>query len=602
MGETMRISRLAVLALTLPASAPPHPAELAYRVRVDANALSRIDVTLRIPDAPGTVRLAMAAHPEYDDRFWRQVVDLGAERGGRPVPVVREDSALWRIAGGAGALTVHYAIALPPAESPRGAWHAFLTPTGGLIGGPHTFMYLVGGESRPSRVVLDLPAGWRAATGLRNGAVPSEFTAADAGTLIDSPILVGQLSLWPFDAAGIPHRIAYWRLPDAAPFDTVAFAGNLRRLATTAIGFFGSAPYPDYAFLLQDGAWGGLEHATSVTLGAPSEELAKDPAAPLPEIAHEYIHAWNLVYLHPAGYGALTWRRAPPSSGLWWSEGLTIYYSDVLLRRAGLPAEDSTRTTHVAGLIRRYLNLPGNVELPAELVSRAEYSGDPLMLGDYVASPHTQGELIGTLLDLAIRSSTQDRRSIDDVMRGLVRRYGGATGFTTADVEREASATCGCDLRPFFDAHVRRGGLIDFNRYLAMAGLRARVTWSPATDQAGAPAPDLWIRTAANTGPNASMLRLYFPGGVWGRAGLHTGDQLVAINGAPVSDWPGFRASLGRAHIGDTLVVDVRRKGAPVRATVIMAGYQRPEVVLDTIPSVSPEVRARRARWLAAAP
>ena len=89
MGETMRISRLAVLALTLPASAPPHPAELAYRVRVDANALSRIDVTLRIPDAPGTVRLAMAAHPEYDDRFWRQVVDLGAERGGRPVPVVR---------------------------------------------------------------------------------------------------------------------------------------------------------------------------------------------------------------------------------------------------------------------------------------------------------------------------------------------------------------------------------------------------------------------------------------------------------------------------------------------------------------------------------
>lgn len=601
----MRILPLAPLTL-LTLLGPPvlaqHRTTVAYRVTVDRSDLRRIGISMRIENPPDTVRLAMAAHPEYDDRYWRYVSELTARGGDRPRPVVREDSAVWRLAGGPGPLTVRYVIALPAPESPRAAWRPFLAPTGGLVGGPHTFMYILGHESAASRVTFELPAGWEIATGLIPTREPRTFTAPAVAALIDSPALVGRFSVWRFTAGRRPHRIVYWRRPDAAPFDTVAFAGSLERVAQEALSLFGGAPYRDYTFLIQDGAYGALEHANSVTLGISSASLAQDPAADLDEAAHEYIHTWNLVYLRPAGYGAVGYRPASPSTGLWLSEGLTMYYADVLLRRGRLPTPDSTRLVHVGRVIARYLGSSGNYRLSAEQVSRAEYSSDPAVLGDYLASTHLQGELIGTMLDLVIRNATADRRSFDDVMRLLVQRFGGSRGFTTLDVERTVEEVCACAVAAFFDAHVRHGGPIDFDRYLALAGLRTRVSWSPALDRAGEPAADLRIWAADAPDAGGPVLRVFDPESAWGRAGLHTGDRLVALNGQRAPGRPEFRTVLGRARMGDTIVMDVRRGATPVRAVVIMDGYRQPTVVLDTIAGAPPAALALRARWLDAAP
>ena len=133
------------------AQAPP---ALEYNLTVDPANLRQIGVTLHIARAPDTVRLAMAAHPEYDDRYRRYVTGFAAESRGMARPVVREDSAVWRVAGTGGDLTVRYAIALPEVQSPRAAWRPYLTPTGGLVGGPHSFMYLLGAERSAASVVL----------------------------------------------------------------------------------------------------------------------------------------------------------------------------------------------------------------------------------------------------------------------------------------------------------------------------------------------------------------------------------------------------------------------------------------------------------------
>ena len=600
----MRIPRFTALILSASFAAPAvaqHPG-VTYHVSVDSSAPRRIEVTLRIANPTDTVRLAMAAHPEYDDRYWRHVSGLTAERGGRGLPVIREDSAVWRIAGGRGPLTVRYAIALPAAESPRAAWRPFLAPTGGLVGGPHTFMYPLGQEFSASRVTFDLPPDWQIATGLVPTSDARTFTAPGVAALIDCPALVGRLSVWRFTVAGLPHRIVYWRQPDAAPFDTAAFAGNIQRVAREALRLFGTAPYRDYSFLIQDGAYGALEHANSVTLGITSAELAEDPAAELDEVAHEYIHTWNLVHLRPAGYGAVSPRPATPSTGLWFSEGLTMYYADVLLRRGHLPNPHSNRAAHVAELIARYLGSTGNQRLSAEDVSRAEYSSDPLVLGDYVASTHLQGELIGTMLDLVIRNATGDRRSFDDVMRLMVQRYGGTRGFTTLDVQHTVAGVCGCDVGAIFDAHVRRGGPIDFDRHLALVGLRTRVSWSPALTRDGRPATDLRIWAADPPDNGGLVLRLFDPESVWGRAGLHTGDRLVSLNGHPAPGRAEFRTVLAGARIGDSLVMEVRRGTAVTRTVVVMAGFQQPTVVLDTIAGAPSAAVALRERWLEAAP
>ncbi len=573
-----------------------------YTLRVDSGDLSGFDVELRLRNVPDTFRLALVAHPEYDDRNWRFVEALRVETLHGAGTVAREDSALWRVVAPGGEALVRYRMRLPPPESPRAAWRPFLAATGGLVGGPHSFLYVVGGTLAPSHLTLELPPEWQIATGLEPTVDPHTFFAPTVGVLVDSPLLVGRLRSWRFAVDGVPHRVVYWPLPDAAPFDTAALVGSIERLTRQAVALFGRAPYRDYSFLLEDGAYGALEHRSSVTLGAPSAELARDPRALLAEIAHEYFHTWNLMRIHPAEYGDVSYRTPPRARGLWWSEGLTMLYADLLLRRAGLPVFDSSRVAHLEGLIGRYLASPGNSRFAPESVSVVAYGAAPGSLGDYSASTHLQGELLGTMLDLIVRDATNGARSIDDVMRTMLERFSGARGFGGQDIERTTGDVCGCKVHAFFETHVRGPKPIDFDQYLRLIGMRIQVSWMPALGRDGQPTADL--RLYAWQPPAESTLSLVItnPGSTWGRAGLHTGDRLAALNGTAVATVADFRSIVTRLRIGDTTAVEVRRPRGVWRTAVVVAGFERPVVRLEEIPGATERQRGLRAQWILGSP
>ncbi|HEX9894121.1 MAG TPA: PDZ domain-containing protein [Gemmatimonadales bacterium] len=571
---------------------------LGYTLRVDSTDLSSVRVELRIRNAPDTLRLAMVTHPEYDDRYWRYVeaAEVTAPNGGS---ITTLDSTLWRVVAPGGESTVRYRVRLPNEGPRRAGWRPFLAPTGGLIGGPHTLMYVVGATLAPAHVTLELPAGWDVATGLTPTADPRTFFAPSAFVLTDSPMLVGRLRSWRFGVDGVPHRVVYWPLPDATPFDTAAVVDGLTRLARQAETFFGRLPYREYLFQLQDGGLGSLEHMNSVSLGARSVKLAEDPTGFFAEAAHEYFHTWNLMRIRPVEYGDVSYRTPPRSRGLWWSEGLTIYYADLLLRRAGLPVFDSTRVSHLEGVIGRYLSRPGNAHFSAESVSVVAYGGGPGALGDYDASTHLQGEVLGTMLDFIVRDATSGRRTLEDVMRLMLDRFSGERGFTGAGVERAIADVCGCTVRSFFDRHVRAGNPVDFNRYLGLVGLRAQVSRVPSTDREGKPVPDLRVFAADLPGGGARLI-LTDPGSAWGRAGLHSGDRIRAVNGAPVADATAFRELRNRMRLGDSVRVEVERsRGRRVTATVVLAGFDRPVVRIAEITGASDRARRLRAAWLA---
>lgn len=572
---------------------------VSYVVHVDSTDLSGWEVELRVGNPPATFDLAMAAHPEYDDRYWRYLTDLRAEVGGGGATITRRDSALWRVvAPRAGDVTVRYRLQLPPPEGPpRAAWRPHRAPGGAFLGGPHTFLYLIGAERAPVRVTLDLPQGWGVATGLAATADPRTFLASSADALVDSPFLVGHFRSWSLMVDGVPHRVVYWPLPGATPFDTAAFVAGIEGVVRQTVSLFGRMPYREYTFVFQDGAYGGLEHRNSVTLGAPSGELARDPHAALGETAHEFFHTWNLMQIRPTEYRSVDYRTQPPVAGLWFSEGLTIFYADLLLRRARLPVRDSSRVAHLERSIARYLGSPGNWHHSAEAVSRVAYNAPPGSLGDYSASTHLQGEVIGAMLDLVIRDATDGARSMDDVMRLMLARFAGARGFEGQDVERAVEEVCGCDVTPLFDAHVRAGGSpIDFDRYLGLIGLRHRVERVPAVWD-GRPERDLRIFGWESGGGDAVRLVITDPSSIWATAGLHTGDRLVSIDGAPTTTWRALRARLVSLQLGDTIALEVRRPSGPFRTSVVVAGFDRPVVRIEEAAGATARQRALRARW-----
>ncbi|HYJ78831.1 MAG TPA: PDZ domain-containing protein [Longimicrobiaceae bacterium] len=569
-----------------------------YTLRVDSADLGGFAVEMRIRNAPDSLRLAMSAHPEYDDRYWRYLEGLRIESPAGGAAITRVDSAVWRVSAPGGASVVRYRIRLPvPQETPRGAWRPFLAPTGGLVGGPHAFMYVVGQTLIPSHVTLDLPANWQVATGLTPTSDPRTFFAPTADALVEGPMLVGHQSTWRFAIDGVPHRVVYWRGADAVPFDSVEFVRGIRLMAEQAVAVFGRPPWREYTFLFQDGAYGGLEHANSVTLGAPSADLALDPHAYLRETAHEFFHAWNLMRIRPAEYRTVDFRVQPPTAGLWFSEGLTIFYADLLPRRAGLPVHDSTRAAHLQTIIASYFGSSGNSRISAERVSRAAYNAEPDALGDYSASTHLQGEVIGAMLDLVIRDATDGRRSMDDVMRLMLDRFSGERGFLGADVEATVEEVCGCDVTPFFDAHVRGGSPIDFDRHLALIGLRARVSTRPAVDREGAPIPDLGVWGYERAADRSFRLRVSSPDNAWARAGLHTGDRLVSVNGTAVATWAELRPIVRRARIGDTVRVTVDRPSGRFTAAVVVPPLVQPAVTLEPLPAVTERTRRIAREW-----
>jgi predicted metalloprotease with PDZ domain len=571
--------------------------DIQYTLRVDSAVPQILNVDMRVRGAGDTFTIAAAAHPEYDDKYWRYIENMRSSVGA----VVRMDSVRWRVTGAAGGVDISYAIRIPATERPRASWRAHIDGSGGLIGGPHSFLYIIGAENAAPRVTLDMPRSWRASTALapKDKKDPRVFTAPDMHALMESPILVGTLREWRFTAGGVPHRIVYAMQPDATPFDTIAFVNGVKNLVTQTVGFFGGTPYREYTFLFRDDSWsGGLEHPNSVSLGAPSAELAKDPTGHLREIAHEFFHTWNLMSIKPIEYRGVDYRVQPPVSGLWFSEGLTIFYADLLLRRAGGAGVPNTRPEHVGSLLQYYLSTPGNLRFSAEHVSRLAYNAGPEALGDYDASTHAQGEVIGTMLDIIVRDATNGARSMDDVMRLLYKRFPATRGFEGADIERGVGEVCGCSVKPFFDAHVRGAGAIDYNRYLALVGLNARVTTVPVVGADGQPAPDRRLRAWEPRDSAPIRLLIWDPSSVWARAGLHTGDVLVSVNSAPVRTWMELRSVVGAAKIGDTMRFVVQRNGRNHDVMVGVTGYSRPNVVIEEVREVTEKVRSLRAQWL----
>jgi predicted metalloprotease with PDZ domain len=577
----------------------PQPS-VAYTLRVDSSHFDVVDVTIRIEHSPGTLRLAMKVHPEYDAKYWQYLdppwVDGTADD--QNARVVRVDSTLWSATLPGGRGVVHYRIHVQSASgAARRAWQPFLQPTGGLVNSPDFFLYLPDFSHVPVSVALEIPSAWRIATALTPTTGPTRFTAPDAAAFLDAPILVGNLREWLFTDRGTRFHIVYWPLPGATPFDTVAFIEEVRRLTGTTLDLFGRAPTREFYFLLQDGAGDALEHRASVTLGIQSAALSRNPRASLTELAHEFFHTWNLVAIHPDTYGALSYRPPARTAGLWWGEGVTLYYADALPRRAGLNDPAVSRLDQLARQLTNYYAAPWSTRVSPEQASLA-FSDSPIINPAATGGYYLQGELLGNELDALIRDSTHDARGLDDLMRAMFAASAGGAGFTDAELEHAADSVCDCRLGSIFDHQVRGTTLIDATPIVARLGLRILVDSVPAVDSTGHALPDLRLG-ADFTAASGPRLVIRNPLSVWGTSGLKTGDVLASLNSRLIATFADLQRTLNSLRAGDTAVVDVRRDGRPTRIRVFVTGYVIPRVRVVELAHVTDEQRARRRRWLA---
>lgn len=643
------IAALAALLLAAPAATPPaaraqqpnatyadafevprrrtDPAAF-YTVRVDTTDLTGYAVTLELrrpADAPGAAAPLTVALPRWAPgayrlaEFGRYTRDLVATTdGGRPARVDALADGRWRVTPGAAwrTLRVTYRVQFPtPAAAAAPNNRSFLTARGGLFDGPLTFAYVEGGERLPAHVRFALPPSWQTATGLTPTSDPRTFFARSYDMLIDSPVLAGPASalrVWRFAVDDVPHRVAFWAQPGAAAFDTARFVATAERAVRAARGVMGELPYRDYTFLFVDGPGGGLEHLNSTTIGVAAAALARDPAAAASVTAHEFWHLWNVKRLRPVELGPFDYQRAVRTPSLWWSEGVTDFFADEILRRAAL-RDSAAAVVDFADALQSLLGNPAAARVSPERSSLTAWDR-PDVNGGYSVSYYLQGKLLGELLELRLRAATGGRRGMDDVMRRLYNRFAGARGFVPGDVEQAVAAVCtsggdaaACDwVAPLFTRSVRGAQPADWAGTLALAGWRLDSTRVAATDSAGHPAPDLRASIVAFAGLGSAggaaggrpRLSIAGPHVAFYRAGLRTGDEVTAANSAPIDGAAAWRRAIAGLRVGDTLTVDVLRDGRPVRAALVLPGYQTLRLRLVDLPAPTERQRFVRRVWL----
>ena len=560
-----------------------------YKISVDASDLTGFNVEMQIPNSGATVRVAMAAHPEYDDRYWRYIENFAAtDSRGRTLPVVREGAPVWRIEKAPRDLVVKYRLRLPAQTYAfRDAWKPFLTPTGGMVGDLHSLMYVVGGEWLPTRLTLDLPAGWSAASGLEPTKDRNVFTGSTE-LMLDAPVIIGSFREWKFNAGGVPHSVVLWSSPDAKPVDAAPIVDGIERLTNQAIRAFGPPPYPRYSFLFQDGGSAALEHATSLNVGLPT-----DLSDTFEEIAHEYVHVWNLMDVRPRERVGVRYRFAEPTNVLWWSEGATIMFADLLLRRAGVAGDPRPRLQRLESIIARYLSAPGYTSLSAELVSRGD--SHPELLTTDFPSTHLQGEVLTTMLDFKIRDATDGRRNLTHVMRTLAERFSQRRGIVNQDIKAALEEACGCQVDDFFREHISNARRADFDRYLSAIGVRAEVNYATALAADGKPAVDLRVGPVSAT--SEMKVRITNSLSAWAKADLRTGDRVISADGKPTPGWQEFRNWLRTLKVGDVGRLVVERDGISKNIEVNLIAYTIPTVRLIELPGASPKQLRLRESW-----
>lgn len=549
--------------------------EVSYCLKVDPADLSGYEVVMVIQHAPRQFKLAMATHNEYDDRFWRFIRNfhVSDEFGGGSFK--REDSSVWSVSVLGRQAEISYRIQLPGGR--RFAHQPFLAPYGGLLGGVQSFLYLPTNVDSPVVVKLELPEQWKVSTGLKRTGHLNEFSAPSVSVLLDCPMMVGTIHQWQFYVDQVPHVVSYLT-PGEILFDSGRLVSDIQKIATETVKLFGSMPYKRYAFLVQDSVYGALEHGSSLTFGAPASLLKDHLQSIYQGIAHEFIHAWNLVDIKPAEYAGLHYGAKERSSVLWFSEGFSMFYADLLLRRLSLQVEDSTRIAHLERLITRYFNESGNSVLSPSFVSFA--SNDlPGALGDYEASVHVQGEMIGVVLDAIIRNRTNGRRSLDDLMKKMYQQFGGRRGVREVDVEEMAVSISGdSSVHRLFFNYIYGGQTIPLNEYLCLLGLDMQVSWHPCQDSDGNLLPDDRMYIYQIPGESGFHLWVASPNSCWAMAGLHTGDALISLDSKPISIRSEFVDWLRSKNIGDSAIVEVRRKTGSISIPLHIKGYDVPKV------------------------
>jgi predicted metalloprotease with PDZ domain len=494
---------------------------------------------------------------------------------GEALPLTKVRKNAWRVdLRGSGRLVAEYDVRAGEL-SVNTSW---VSPDFVLINPASVILFTRESMDLPQTLRVEVPEGMgRLATPLPLADGPGRLEARDFDELVDSPLVISQATPRGFSSHG--HEYHFLNVGGAELWDTARATDDLRRVVATTNEFWGKVPLRrDYWFLnFLVELKGGLEHDHGTVMMASRWQMRDrdDYIQWLGLAAHEYFHLWNVRHLRPRAIAEYDYENEQYSSALWLAEGISSYYDNLLLSRAGL-VDPQEYLQRLSADFHRLELTPGRQRISLRDASRDAwiryYRPDNHSINSEV-SYYTKGAVLGFALDARIREETRGRSSLDDAMRLMWDRWSGQPypeGAFEEAVAAVAGPAVGDWLRPLLDTPADP----DIDRALDWFGLELvrRPQQAVATVSGQSPKAGLGVNwNGQGDGLFAASVVAGFSGA---EAGMLPGDELLAIDGERVTGG-NLADRLKRLNPGETVELLVARR-ARIMTLVATLGEARP--------------------------
>ena len=522
----------------------------------------------------------------YQVRDFSQYVNWVRIINSANISILKLDKSRWRITGAEAGAQVEYEIFADNA-GPFGAelnsHHAFLNLA-------EILMYPTDARDVPMQIrFTDVPLAWKIVTGLQ--AVSDGFLAKNYDELTDSPVEICACDEKDFDEAGGHYRVVV----DAASgdYDMNKIVLAIRQIVAAETAWMNDRPFTTYTFIYhfpRGSGGGGMEHANGTAIDISAHTLATDFPAFEGVTAHEFFHLWNVKRIRPQSLEPPDYSKENYTNALWFSEGVTSTVENYALLQAGL-LDEKRYIAHLGAAISELENRP------ARLTQSAEESSTDAWLEKYSyyrgparsISYYNKGELLGVLLDLKLRESTKDEKSLRDLFQWLNSNYAKQNRFfaDSEGLQQAAETITHSDMKPFFEKYIAGTAEIPWNEFFNTVGLQM-VTQKIST-------ADVGFTAIRNFDSPLTVIAVEENSGAL-RAGLAKDDLIVEMNGEPIAR--NFQETLSRLRPGDRIQLRIRTGDRERELSWTIGSREEIQFQLKDLANLTPQQKERRTAWL----
>ncbi|WP_299438965.1 PDZ domain-containing protein [uncultured Aquimarina sp.] len=517
----------------------------------------------------------------------------------KEVTVTRPNPYQWDVSGHDGTLNVSYTLFADRGDGT----YSQIDETHAHLNMPATFMYIPTLKDRPVQVtyLIREDLNWKVATQL----IPlggNGFLAPNLQYFMDSPAEISDHTVKEFKVAsgGTEYTIKLALHHQGTEEEADQYFEQITRIVEQEKAVFGDYPnfdYGEYTFLacyMPNVSGDGMEHRNSTILTSTRSLADGGMEKNISTVSHEFFHAWNVERIRPISLEPFDFENTNMSGELWFAEGFTSYYTNLILCRAGIITQDQ----YIEGLSNTYNYVWNSPALayfnPIEMSYQAPFvdaatSVDPTNRGNTFVSYYSYGSMLGLALDLSLRD--KDDLNLDDFLKLVWTKYGKTEipytienlFFTLREYAGESFAD------DFFEKYIFDSQTPDFKKLLGSVAIYPKTNSKKAF---------LGASIKFNDDDNALISRYVKKGTPAYAVGLEKGDVIMAIDNQSFSDIDQFNAVISKYKPGKKATVIYRRMG--VEKKVLIRFGVDPEVTITQFSKPSKKALLKRENWLKA--